>query len=129
MLTKRRVFSVLVLVALAAWWMLSPRNLAQSSTLSSSAPSVMPLREAKPGDLVSVPEIELTKTPSIPLVKSDGHGPQFLFSDRPEYFRSGDGIAMQEDVKPGVVRLYVYHCPDPKGGKKIISAVIENRGV
>jgi len=44
----------------------------------------------------------------------------------PEYFRSGDGIALREDVKPGVARLYIYHCPQPDAGSKVISSVLEN---
>jgi hypothetical protein len=35
---------------------------------------------------------------------------------------------MQEDVKPGAVRLYVYHVPQPQAGPKTISAVIQNLG-
>ncbi len=66
--------------------------------------------------------------PALPVTISDDHGPQFLFSDKPEYFYLGDGISMQEEVKPGVVRLYLYHVPQPAAGPKTISAVIENLG-
>lgn len=66
--------------------------------------------------------------PTVPVKITDAHGPQLLLSDKPEYFYTGNGIALQEEVKPGVVRLYVYHVPDPAHGPKTISAVIENLG-
>jgi hypothetical protein len=66
--------------------------------------------------------------PRLPVTIADDHGPQFLFSDKPEYFYLGNGISMQEEVKPGVVRLYLYHVPQPDAGPKTISAVIENLG-
>jgi hypothetical protein len=66
--------------------------------------------------------------PALPVKIADAGGPQFLLSDKPEYFYSGDGIAMQEEVKPGAVRLYVYHVPQPGAGPKTISAVIQNLG-
>ncbi len=64
----------------------------------------------------------------LPAIVTPAESVQLLFSDRPEYFRSGDGIALQEAVKPGVVRLYVYHVPEPAKAPKIISAIIENQG-
>ena len=66
--------------------------------------------------------------PALPVTISDGHGPQFLFSDKPEYFYAGNGIALEENVKPGLVRLYLYHVPEPDAGPKTISAVIQNLG-
>src|ERR1700722_6736049 len=64
--------------------------------------------------------------PSLPVTISGDHGPQLLLSDKPEYF-PGNGIAMQEDVKPGVVRLYLYHVPE-SSGPKTISTVVQNLG-
>lgn len=87
------------------------------------------LGTAKPGDLVQLdPSIDLRQIPVLQLTITDGKGPQFLFSDKPEYFRSGNGIAMQEVVQPGKVRLYLYHVPTPDDRTHAISAVIENLG-
>lgn len=66
--------------------------------------------------------------PAVPVTITDARGPQFLLSDKPEYFYAGNGIALQEEVKPGVVRLYIYHVPQPDAGPKTISAVIQNLG-
>ena len=87
------------------------------------------LRSAKPGDLVQTPYLDTAALPRVEFMKSVGPGvAQFLLSDKPEYFRTGDGISMQEAVNRGRVRLYLYHVPEPTGAKKVISAVIENRG-
>lgn len=87
------------------------------------------LRAAKPGDVLSTPFVDLAGMPQLPLTLTvPADAPQFLLSDKPEYFRTGDGISMQEDVQPGLVRLYLYHVPEPTGAKKTISAVIENLG-
>lgn len=85
---------------------------------------------APQGSVVRLDELwsRQRELPSVPLQISEAHGPQLLLSDKPEYFYTGDGIALQEEVKPGVVRLYVYHVPDPAHGPKTISAVIENLG-
>jgi hypothetical protein len=84
------------------------------------------LRESRPGQIVTLPDLSLADVPTLAVERIDAHGPQLLFSDMPEYFRSGDGIAIQEEVRPGIVRLYLYHVPEPGEKKKIISAVIEN---
>jgi hypothetical protein len=87
------------------------------------------LRTARPGDLVQTPFLDTRALAPIPLSIAAAPGaPQYLLSDKPEYFRAGDGIAMQEEVRPGVVRLYLYHVPEPTGAPKTISAVIENLG-
>jgi hypothetical protein len=85
---------------------------------------------APQGSVVRLDELwsQQRELPSVPLQISSAHGPQLLLSDKPEYFYTGDGIALQEEVKPGVVRLYVYHVPDPTHGPETISAVIENLG-
>ncbi|SPE54712.1 conserved exported hypothetical protein [Verrucomicrobia bacterium] len=88
------------------------------------------LRQAAQGEVVRLTELAAARPrlARIPLVISNAGGPQFLLSDKPEYFLTGDGIALQEKVKPGVVRLYLYHVPDPAGPRKTITAVIENLG-
>ncbi len=88
------------------------------------------LRAAKPGSVVVLPAFlkQRAGLPVMPVeITADG-GPQFLFSDKPEYFLSGDGIALQETVQPGAVRLYLYHVPTPADARKTITAVIENVG-
>lgn len=87
------------------------------------------LKSARPGDVVQTPFTDTTSVRPLALqISPVAGGPQFLLSDKPEYFRTGDGIAMQEDVQPGAVRLYLYHVPEPTGQPKVISAVIENLG-
>ena len=88
------------------------------------------LRAAKQGAVVMLEDFLRTRAelPLVPIQITDDHGPQFLLSDLPEYFLTGDGIALQEEVKPGLVRLYLYHVPEPAAAGKTISAVIENLG-
>lgn len=87
------------------------------------------LKSARPGDLVQTPFLDTSAATPLPIERRPlPDGPQYLLSDKPEYFRTGDGIAMQEEVRPGLVRLYLYHVPEPTGQKKVISAVIENLG-
>ena len=88
------------------------------------------LRAARPGAVVQLPEF-LKRRADLPHVRTtiiQDAGPQFLFSDQPEYFLTGNGIALQEDVQPGIVRLYLYHVPTPSEERKTITAVIENLG-
>ncbi|QDU34013.1 hypothetical protein KS4_20740 [Poriferisphaera corsica] len=88
------------------------------------------LASSKPGQQINAPQLNLTttSTPIIELTRTPIDGPQFLLSDMPEYFHIGNGIAMQERVSAGTVRLYTYHVPTPASPKKKISAVIENLG-
>lgn len=85
------------------------------------------LRSARPGQRVMTPFLSADGIGVLPVeLRRSGESPQYLLSDKPEYFRTGDGIAMQEEVKPGVVRLYLYHVPEPTGAKKVVASVIEN---
>jgi hypothetical protein len=85
------------------------------------------LREAQPGDVLQLGELVQSRSSlsNVPIRIKDEPGPRFLISDHPEYFRS-NGIALQEEVPAGRIRLYVYHVPEPAQPKKIITAVIEN---
>src|SRR5205823_3560571 len=97
-------------VALAM--LLGSRALASPAT----QPFESGIRDAKSGDILLLPDsLDLKQIPILEIKTTDAHGPQFLFSDKPEYFRTGNGIAMQEEVKAGLVRLYIYHCPEPSG--------------
>ncbi len=101
-----------------------------ASAAGLSGTEVLRLRAAKPGSVVLLPEFlkQRANLPVMPVEIAADVSPQFLFSDRPEYFLTGDGIAMQETVQPGVVRLYLYHVPTPSDARKTITAVIENLG-
>lgn len=58
-------------------------------------------------------------------------GPQFIISDDPEYIRDPECIALQERVRPGAVRLYIYNVNGVEKPSKMlrkISAVIRNEG-
>jgi hypothetical protein len=88
------------------------------------------LRSTGQGVVVKLDALAAARTslPRVPFVITPEPGPQFLFSDKPEYFLSGNGIALDEEVKPGTVRLYLYHVPEPRGGPKTISAIVQNLG-
>lgn len=95
-----------------------------------SATEALRLRAARPGAVVQLPEF-LKRRSDLPLLPANitpDASPQFLLSDKPEYFHTGNGIALQEEVLPGMVRLYLYHVPTPSDTRKAISAVIENLG-
>ena len=87
-------------------------------------------QNAKQGEVILLDKLwsRQSQLPRVPVRISKARGPQLLFSDRPEYFHAGNGIGLQEEVKPGMVRLYIYHVPEPANSPKIISAVIENLG-
>ena len=87
------------------------------------------ISEAKQGQIVHLPELlgQRGLMAKIPLKISPQPGAQLLFSDRPEYF-ARDGISLQETVKPGKVRLYVYHVPQPDADSHTITAVLKNCG-
>jgi hypothetical protein len=88
------------------------------------------LRKASQGAVVRMENFmkDRRDLPRLTVKIDEAQGPQFLLSDRPEYFLTENGIALQEEVKPGVVRLYIYHVPEATAGGKVISAVIENLG-
>jgi hypothetical protein len=89
------------------------------------------LREAAPGQAVELPVFPLRDLPSIPYEKVIVPGPQFLFSDEPEYIRIPEGVAMREVVEPGRVRLYVYNVngvKEPAEMERRINAVVRNLG-
>ena len=89
------------------------------------------LQSAKPGDIVdtpfetpdpSVPRLDIKVTPSEDCAR-------LIFSDRPEYFRMGDGIGSQDTVpaSPQRVVFYNYHVPIIKDGKpRRILSIFEN---
>src|SRR4051812_27652248 len=86
---------------------------AQIDAANLNATEEASLKDARQGGVVMLDELwsNQTKLPLVPTKISPAGGPQFLFSDRPEYFLGGNGIALQEKVKPGTVRLYLYHVP------------------
>ncbi len=89
------------------------------------------LRKAAPGQAVELPVFPLRDLPSIPYEKVIAPGPQFLFSDEPEYIRIPEGVAMREVVEPGRVRLYVYNVngvKEPAEMERRINAVVRNLG-
>ena len=109
-------------------------------SLAQTAPTTLPatsadfaaaLRNASPGDVVRTTFADATSLPTtLPVVVAPSADAALLaFSDRPEYFRAGDGIASQDDVSPGRVRLYTYHVPVLADGKpRRVLTVIENLG-
>lgn len=104
--------------------------LASTSLASAAIPADKAIAAVEfAGERVQLEHIDFAAIPQLDLEIRDLEGaPQFLLSDKPEYFRTGDGIAMQEKVQPGDVRLYLYHVPTPDAGPKKITALIENLG-
>jgi hypothetical protein len=85
----------------------------------------------KQGSIVELPDLLTEKIPDIAYRKVVMPGPQYLIADDPEYIRVPEGIALQESVQPGAVRLYVYNVNGVKEPAKIdrrITAVIRNTG-
>lgn len=87
--------------------------------------------DAKQGQIVELPGFLTEKMANIGYKKIVLPGPQFLISDNPEYIRVPEGIAMQEAVQPGTVRLYLYNVNGVKEPSKLdrkITPVIRNTG-
>jgi hypothetical protein len=114
--------------------------MAWSAAHAEDAPEVAPplsdkeiaerIRNADAGEAIELPGLELDAAPLLEYDKLLLPGPQYLISDDPEYIRVPEAIALQEEVLPGRVRLYVYNVnglkEEPQPTK--ITAVIENRG-
>src|SRR5580700_1967214 len=115
------------------YWALLPGLWLQTFAAPGASPiseEKEPLQNARRGGIVVLKDLWTRQRdlPTVPVEISDAHGPQLLLSDKPEYLYAGDGITLQEAVKPGIVRLYIYHVPQPDAGPKTISAVIRNLG-
>ena len=97
---------------------------------SSSADFAKALTAAKPGDVVLTPFTKLEDAAPFALaITPRPDAAKLVFSDRPEYFRAGDGIASQDEVKPGRIRFYNYHVPVlPDGKPRRVLTLIENLG-
>jgi len=124
--------SLLTLITIAA---ISAVQVEARSTQPTTSPTTQPttqptdLSESKPGDRVWLPDLDAPNTPRFPLnIQVDPDAPTLILSDKPEYFRTGNGIALQETLAPGNYRFYPYHVPTPKSKNKVITAVIENKG-
>lgn len=107
------------------------------ATLSAGAQQLTPIHNnellhARQGRVIKLPEL-LTSQVNIPPLDYDKiilRGPQFIFSDNPEYLREQESIALQEIVAPGRVRLYLYNVngvQKPRMSRKI-TVVIKNTG-
>ena len=109
---------------------LATANLARATQIETDYVEEPRLNAGRKGSVVLLSNVwaRLASLPAAPIRITPGRGPQFLFSDKPEYFRAGNGIALQEDVEPGIVRLYLYHVPDSGETPKVITALLENRG-
>ncbi len=119
------VVKLYVALAVVGWLLRPCVNAAELSAAEKSA-----LQSAHQGAVVVLNDLwnRQRELPSVPVKISAVRGPQLLLSDKPEYFYTGNGIALQEQVSRGVVRLYLYHVPEPTNGPKTISAVLENLG-
>jgi len=89
------------------------------------------LLQGKQGGIVELPNYITQNFPLIDYQKVVLPGPQYLISDDPEYIRIAEAIAMQEQIQPGTVRLYIYNVNGVKEPQKMdrkITAVIKNTG-
>lgn len=89
------------------------------------------LLQAKEGHVVLLDNFLDPNFKKIPYKQTIVPGPQFIISDDPEYIRIPEAIAMQEEVQPGAVRLYVYNVngvKQPKQMPRKINAVLKNLG-
>ena len=93
---------------LSVWLALSGAVLPVSAAEIGSE-QIVALRGAVAGDVVQLGDVARSHShpPWLPLQVNELSGPQFLISDHPEYFRS-NGIALQEEVKPWIVRNRAY---------------------
>jgi len=116
-------------------WMGS--GLMSLTVLSAGAQQLTPdqhnaLLHAEQGTVVKLPGL-LSSGAHIPRLNYEKiilPGPQFIISDDPEYIRVPEGIALQEMVTPGRVRLYLYNVngvQEPRMSRKI-TVVIKNTG-
>lgn len=89
------------------------------------------LKKTKIGSIAILDGFLRTNFPKISYNKTVATGPQFIISDDPEYIRVSEAIALQEEVGPGAVRLYVYNVNgvrEPQKIKRKITAVLKNTG-
>ena len=89
------------------------------------------LKKTKIGSIAVLDGFLRTNFPKISYNKTVTTGPQFIISDDPEYIRVPEAIALQEEVSPGAVRLYVYNVNgvrEPQKIKRKITAVLKNTG-
>lgn len=89
------------------------------------------IKSGKIGSIIQLNDFLRTDFPKVDYTKTVLPGPQFIISDDPEYIRVPEAIALQEDVVPGAVRLYVYNVNGVREPHKIerkITAVIKNTG-
>jgi len=89
------------------------------------------LKKTKIGSIAILDGFLRTNFPKIEYSKTVATGPQFIISDDPEYIRVPEAIALQEEVAPGAVRLYVYNVNgvrEPQKIKRKITAVLKNTG-
>lgn len=110
----------------------SVSTMAQSSVVNQANAQVQALiKQGAIGGIIKLDDFLRTDFPKIDFTQSVMPGPQFIISDDPEYIRVPEAIALQEEVVPGAVRLYVYNVNGVKEPQKMsrkITAVIKNTG-
>ena len=88
------------------------------------------IKSVADGATVRLPDIHNAEFSEINYNKLVLPGPQFIISDDPEYIKEKEAIALQENIQPGLVRLYLYNVngvENPKISRKI-SAILTNKG-
>ena len=113
-------FAALALATLAA-------TVAASSEAPTDSAAIVAAAD-RAGQRVELGGFDFDGLAELAPVIGDTDGPRLVLSDKPEYFRTGDGVALRETVDAGDVRLYLYHVPTPGAGPKQIAAVAKNSG-
>ncbi|HMO25626.1 MAG TPA: hypothetical protein PKB10_05105, partial [Tepidisphaeraceae bacterium] len=101
-LRNRAIVGTAALIMIFSGTLLGLRTMREPVQIPVAA--VESAKNAKQGAIVRIEDTDLNALPMLDVEIKDAGGPQFLLSDKPEYFRTGNGIAMQEQIKPGVVR-------------------------
>lgn len=84
------------------------------------------IEHASQGGIVEIPVPALPGLPRLAYEKQPS-GPQFVFTDDPEYIRLPEAATVREVLEPGRARLYLYHVnATTDTATKKITAVIEN---
>jgi hypothetical protein len=86
------------------------------------------LRSAGSGQTILINDFDMNALPCLDWSTQVADGPQYVFSDDPEYFRVEEAVGMRERVQPGVVRIYIYHVNGMEKTTKKIATMIENLG-
>ncbi len=121
-------------LAIASWLLILTGGANLMAGESSTATLPLSLQHwvylAEPGQTISTGDFDLTalkSLPAIPIEKKPG-GPPLVVSDDPEYIRVREGLALREEIGPGIARIYIYNVNGIREAptERRLTAVLEN---